>query len=215
MTSANDKVAQSRNRRFVMPEYNESKVMREVHLYCMSAEVYESAGRYLSITYGMVNIPQGTAFLAESSGRIVHLALTEDNEKELEYFRSRWSLSRLRESPKRCQQLADDIFDSNATDGPRVLLLGNCLETRVWKELTHIPEGTVVTYKDIAERIDKSDSEKVVANAIVENPVAYLIPCHRVVRAHGTLGTYRWGEASKRHLLEAEGCDLAQLGLAI
>jgi len=182
----------------------------------MSAGVYESSGKYLSVSYSMVDTLQGKAFIAESGGRVVHLALTDNKDKEFEYFQSRWNLSKITESPSRCQRLADNILNARANaPEARVLLLGSPFEISVWKELSHIPEGTVVTYSDIAERIGKKESHRLVANAVVENPVAYLIPCHRVVRENGTLGTYRLGQESKRHLLEAEGCDLAQLGLAV
>lgn len=190
--------------------------MREVHLYSMSTGVYESSGKYLPTNYGMVDIPYGKVFFAESCGRVVHLALTEDSEKELEYFKSRWRQTKPTHNPDLCQRLANSIFDdSKKTTQARVLILGNDFQLSVWKELSHIPEGTVVSYSDIAERVGKPHSARFVANAVVENPVAYLIPCHRVVRANGTLGSYRWGQESKRNLLEAEGCDLTQLGLAI
>lgn len=190
--------------------------MREVHLYSMSTGVYESSGKYLPINYGMVDIPYGNAFFAESCGRVVHLALTDNMEKELAYFQSRWHLARPSHNPERCQRLANSIFDSEKPDvKARLLLLGSEFQLAVWAELSHIPEGTVASYSDIAERIGKPHSARFVAAAVGENPVAYLVPCHRVVRANGTLGSYRWGAESKRSLLEAEGCDLSQLGLAV
>lgn len=190
--------------------------MREIHLYSMSTGVYEGSGKYLPINYGMVEIPYGKVFFAESCGRIVHLALTDNMEKELKYFQSRWRLARPNHNPDHCQRLADAIFKSDKVETQvRLLLLGNDFQIAVWTELARIPEGTVVSYTDIAERIGKPHSARFVANAVVENPVAYLIPCHRVVRANGTLGAYRWGAESKRNLLESEGCDLSQLGVAV
>lgn len=190
--------------------------MLEVHLYSMSTGVYENSGRYLPINFGIVEIPYGKAFLAESCGRVVHLAPTEDPEKELAYFKNRWHSSKPVENIARCQRLADAIFNNPQKDPKaRVLLLGSDFQLAVWKELSHIPQGTVASYSDIAERIGKPNAARFVANAVAENPIAHLIPCHRVVRANGTLGSYRWGEESKRSLLEAEGCDLNQLGLAV
>lgn len=189
--------------------------MREVHLYSMSTGVYESSGKYLPISYGMVEIPYGRVFFAESCGRVVHLALTDDKDTELEYFKSRWRLARPTHNPDHCQRLADSIFDSKQDTKARLLILGNEFQLSVWAELTHIPEGSVATYSEIAERIGKPHSARFVANAVVENPVAYLIPCHRVVRANGTLGAYRWGAESKRNLLVSEGHDLNHLGLAV
>lgn len=190
--------------------------MIEVHLYSMSVGVYESSGRYLPINFGVVDIPYGSAFLAESCGRVIHLAPTEDADKELEYFKSRWQHSKPVENRAHCQKLTDSIFNSSQKETKaRVLLMGTDFQLAVWNALSHIRHGTVASYSDIAERVGKPNSARFVANAVVENPVAHLIPCHRVVRANGTLGTYRWGEESKRSLLEAEGCDLNQLGLAV
>ena len=190
--------------------------MREIHLYSMSTGVYEGSGKYLQVNYAMVETPHGNVFFAESCDRIVHLALTDDMEKELEYFQSRWSLTKPNYNLSLCQRLADSIFKSDKKENDvRLLLLGNDFQISVWTELTRIPEGTVVSYSEIAERIGRPNTARFVANAVVENPVAYLIPCHRVVRANGTLGTYRCGEESKRNLLESEGCDLSQLSLVV
>lgn len=190
--------------------------MREVHLYSMSTGVYESSGKYLPINYGMVDIPHGKAFFAESCGRVVHLALTDDEEKELAYFQSRWNLAQPSHNPEHCQRLADSIFDTEKRHNHvRLLLLGTEFQLSVWGQISHIQEGTVASYSDIAERIGKPLAARFVAAAVGENPIAYLIPCHRVVRANGTLGAYRWGVESKRNLLESEGCDLSRLGLAV
>jgi len=72
----------------------------------------------------------------------------------------------------------------------------------------------VSTYKDIAEHINCPDSVRAVANAIGDNPIAYLVPCHRVVRTDGSLGGYRWGLESKRQFLTLEGIDLSQIKAA-
>ena len=190
--------------------------MREVHLYSMSTGVYESSGKYLPINYGMVDIPYGKVFFAESCDRVVHLSLTDDLDTELNCFQSRWHLAPPTHNPDHCQRLADSIFeDSKWGNQARLLLMGNEFQLAVWNEVARIPKGTVASYSDIAERIGRPLSARFVANAVVENPVAYLVPCHRVVRVNGTLGAYRWGEESKRSLLEAEGCDLNQFGVAV
>ncbi len=82
---------------------------------------------------------------------------------------------------------------------------GTAFQERVWQALRAIPAGTTSSYKDIAERIGQPKATRAVAQACAANPAAIVIPCHRVVRADGGLSGYRWGEARKRKLLEAEG----------
>lgn len=190
--------------------------MREIHLYSMSTGVYEGSGKCLPINYGMVNIPYGEIFIAETSGRVVHLSLTDDFDNELKRFKSRWYLSSTSHQPDQCQRLADSIFAEDTEYAQaRLLLMGNDLQCAVWSEVARIPKGSVASYSDIAERIGKPDSERFVANIVVDNPVAYLVPCHRVVRHNGTLGSYRWGQESKRKLLKAEGCNPSHLDIAV
>ena len=82
---------------------------------------------------------------------------------------------------------------------------GTAFQERVWRALREIPVGTTASYADIAAQIGKPKATRAVAQACAANPTAVVIPCHRVVRADGGLSGYRWGEARKRKLLEAEG----------
>lgn len=189
--------------------------MPEIHLYSMSSGVYEDAGKCLPTSYSMVDTPHGRAFFAESCGRVIYLSLTEDKESALADFKKRWHLSKPNLQIDHCQRMADKIF---SCDDPfacaRLLVMGTDFQISVWEALTHIKQGTVNTYKDIAEQIDHPEAVRAVANAIGDNPIAYLIPCHRVIRTDGSLGGYRWGLESKRNFLAAEGFDLSQLSAA-
>jgi len=91
---------------------------------------------------------------------------------------------------------------------------GTDFQQSVWRVLLGIPLGQQVTYKEIATRIDQPNASRAVGSAIAANPIALLIPCHRVVPAVGGTGNYRWGAERKLALLEAEqveGADLHQL----
>jgi AraC family transcriptional regulator of adaptative response/methylated-DNA-[protein]-cysteine methyltransferase len=83
-------------------------------------------------------------------------------------------------------------------------VLGTAFQRKVWTELRSITRGEQKTYADIAKAIGQPDSFRAVANACAANPVALVVPCHRVVRTAGGLGGYRWGETRKQRLLEAE-----------
>jgi AraC family transcriptional regulator of adaptative response/methylated-DNA-[protein]-cysteine methyltransferase len=80
-------------------------------------------------------------------------------------------------------------------------------QRRVWEALRRIPYGTTRSYAEIARAIGKPSATRAVARACATNPAALVIPCHRVVRADGGLGGYRWGVARKRALLEQERAD--------
>lgn len=189
--------------------------MPEIHLYSMSNGVYEEVGRALPVSYAMVDTPQGKAFFVESCERIVYLSLTEDKDTTLTEFQKRWDQTKPRYRPEHCQRIADSIFNTDDPDScARLLVLGSDFQIKVWEQLTHIQEGTVTTYKDIAEKIGYPDAVLDVANAIAENPIAYLIPCHRAVHTDGSIGAYRWGVESKRNFLTAEGFDLSRLSAA-
>jgi O-6-methylguanine DNA methyltransferase len=75
---------------------------------------------------------------------------------------------------------------------------------RVWEELRAIPYGSTRSYSEIAQRIGQPDASRAVAQACANNPVAIVIPCHRVVRANGNIGGYRWGAERKERLLAQE-----------
>lgn len=85
-----------------------------------------------------------------------------------------------------------------------VVVPGTALQLAVWRALLEIPEGAVVTYTQLAVRCGRPTASRAVANAVGANPVAWLIPCHRVIRATGALGGYRWGLARKAALLARE-----------
>jgi AraC family transcriptional regulator of adaptative response/methylated-DNA-[protein]-cysteine methyltransferase len=85
-------------------------------------------------------------------------------------------------------------------------------QRRVWQELQQIPFGETRTYAEVARRIGTPTATRAVAQACATNPVALVIPCHRVVRENGDLGGYRWGVDRKRSLLKNESADLQKLG---
>ncbi len=84
---------------------------------------------------------------------------------------------------------------------------GTAFQRRVWNALTEIPPGSTLSYGAIAERLGVVGGARAVAGACASNPLAVIIPCHRVVRADGELGGYRWGIERKRALLEREDED--------
>lgn len=93
----------------------------------------------------------------------------------------------------------------NFTTARNMSLSGTAFQRKVWQALLEIPPGTTETYQQVAERIGDPKAVRPLANAVAANPIAVIIPCHRVVRSDGKVGGYRWGEDVKRKLLDREG----------
>jgi AraC family transcriptional regulator of adaptative response/methylated-DNA-[protein]-cysteine methyltransferase len=103
------------------------------------------------------------------------------------------------------------MFGSAAgrTEPITLLLKGTNFQIKVWRALLQIPPGTAATYGALAEAIDQPTAARAVANAVGKNPIAYLIPCHRVLRESGDFGGYRWGGARKQAIFGWEAARAA------
>lgn len=85
-----------------------------------------------------------------------------------------------------------------------IYIKGTDFQFRVWHALLEIPRGNLVSYQWIADKVRSPKAVRAVGNAIGSNPIAYLIPCHRVIRSSGQLGGYRWGLHAKLNMIKAE-----------
>ncbi len=103
---------------------------------------------------------------------------------------------------EKATELIDMIFEKGIY--PKIVLQGTDFQIKVWQELSKIPKGETITYAELAARIGKPKAARAVGNAVGANPIAYLVPCHRVVRTDKTLGGYRWGIEVKKKILEKE-----------
>ena len=88
---------------------------------------------------------------------------------------------------------------------PAILLLGTRFQLRVWEKLLEVQEGETLSYSDLAESVGKPTAVRAVSNAVAGNPVAYLVPCHRIIGKTGHLHGYRWGIDIKKTMLKLEG----------
>jgi AraC family transcriptional regulator, regulatory protein of adaptative response / methylated-DNA-[protein]-cysteine methyltransferase len=89
----------------------------------------------------------------------------------------------------------------------KLVLEGTDFQTSVWKALLRIPLGKCVSYSNVAAMINRPSAVRAVASAIAKNPIAVLVPCHRVIKSSGDIGEYRWGRARKKAILDWEKCD--------
>lgn len=173
---------------------------------------FKTGGQGLEIRWGLAPSPFGPAFIAQCDRGIVALEFPgwSDTEKPLALLKARWPGSRICESPKETQDLALRIFAGAAPERPLHLhLRGTNFRIKVWQALLRIPAAHLVSYGDLARGIGKPTGSRAVGQAVGANPIAWLIPCHRVIQASGKLGNYHWGLARKRAMINWEQAQRA------
>ena len=171
----------------------------------MTPGEFKSQGAGLEISYGFSDSPFGDCLLAITKRGICYLGFViGDNRSEaLDQLVEAWPKAVFTESPRPISSMVKSIFRIGQTKNTRPFnlhLKGTNFQINVWKALLRIPEGWVVSYQDIASYIGHPRAFRAVANAIAINPVAYLIPCHRVIAKSGRIYQYRWGSARKKAL---------------
>jgi AraC family transcriptional regulator of adaptative response/methylated-DNA-[protein]-cysteine methyltransferase len=179
---------------------------------------YKAGGRGLDIRAGFHATPFGECLLATTSRGVCGLSFdTAGRDTLLADLEDRWPGARVLIDDGATAPVAERIFGRFDGDGwtrdplasarPAplpVLVRGTNFQVRVWEALLRIPAGSVATYESIADQVCTPAATRAVGNAVGRNPVAYLIPCHRVIRKTGVFGNYRWGAERKVAMLMAE-----------
>jgi AraC family transcriptional regulator of adaptative response/methylated-DNA-[protein]-cysteine methyltransferase len=165
-------------------------------------------GEGLLIHHGVHETRFGPAFIASTTRGVCHLRFIEakNAEQEVRALRSAWPHAELMEDTESTGELAGQLF---LPPGARqmalpLLVRGTNFQVKVWEALLRVPHGQVTTYGRIAEAIGAPRASRAVGGAVGANPIAWLIPCHRVIREEGILGNYRWGAPRKAALLAWE-----------
>lgn len=168
---------------------------------------YKERGTGLTVDYGFVATPFGDGFLALTARGVCGLAFVGDGGRDavLEDYRSRFPGARFQKRADAATRTARRIFHPRRPSERLILdLRGSNFQIKVWEALLRIPAGVLVSYGDVAAAIGQPSATRAVASAVARNPVSYLIPCHRVIRASGALGEYHWGAARKRTIVAWE-----------
>jgi AraC family transcriptional regulator of adaptative response/methylated-DNA-[protein]-cysteine methyltransferase len=173
---------------------------------------YKSGGEGLEIRYGYHSTPFGECLIAVTGRGVCGLSFVPPRGRvpALESLAKEWRNAQIAEDAAGTKRMVQRIFSGSglgerAAEGPLPLLLrGTNFQLKVWEALLAIPAGSVTTYEAIARRIGSPGSARAVGTAVGRNPIAYLIPCHRVIRGTGELGGYRWGTGRKRLILAWE-----------
>jgi AraC family transcriptional regulator of adaptative response/methylated-DNA-[protein]-cysteine methyltransferase len=178
----------------------------------MTPGEFKRMGAGLKINYGFSYSPFGECLLAITDRGICHLGFVGGDKRSeaFDQLHQAWPGAMFVENQTRISSIADRIFSLDHTIDSRPFhlhLKGTNFQVNVWRALLTIPVGRVVSYQDIAAYIGRPKAFRAVANAIAINPVAYLIPCHRVIAKSGRIHQYRWGSSRKRAIIgwEAAG----------
>lgn len=164
----------------------------------------KGGGRDVQLTYGFSDTPFGRALLAMSPRGLSHLAFIEPGGERhaRAALADAWPNAALTEDPQAVADLVGRIFGQSAGAAPlRLLVRGTNFQLKVWRALLELGARGPVSYSELARTIGMADSARAVANAVGANPVAWLIPCHNVLRKDGSLGGYRYGTERKRAML--------------
>jgi AraC family transcriptional regulator, regulatory protein of adaptative response / methylated-DNA-[protein]-cysteine methyltransferase len=172
----------------------------------MSPGEWKAGGEGVTLAYGFHPSPFGDALVIATERGLAGLAFADPDEKTraLADMQHRWPRAQFREDAARTAGLARRIFDPVQwrEDRPlRIMMIGTDFEVRVWETLLKIPLGRVTTYSDIAARIEAPKAARAVGAAVGKNPIAFVVPCHRVVGKSGGLTGYHWGLTRKRAML--------------
>ena len=170
----------------------------------MTPGEYARHGEGLSIVWGWFDSPFGEALAMGTERGLCGLAFAAEAGREATFadMRGRWPAARFRED---AEALAPWVRAAFGGGGEVPLqLIGAPFQIKVWEALLAVPAGEVTTYSEIAARIGRPKAVRAVGTAVGRNPLAWLIPCHRVLRRDGALGGYHWGLPLKRAMLAWE-----------
>ena len=169
---------------------------------------YKSRGAGVTIRYGLHASPFGKCLIAVTERGICHLAFVQTSEGDaIDHLVAGWKQARMIEDYRSTAALVEPIFDlRNSGRGKplNVHLRGTNFQLKVWEALLQVPAGAVTTYEGIASSIGRPGATRAVGTAVGHNPIAVLIPCHRVIRKVGEFGNYRYGSSRKKALLARE-----------
>lgn len=160
-------------------------------------------GEGLTIRWGVGPTPFGPAFVAATARGVHRLEFLEESAGAvLRALATEWPRAELREDRRGTADLLGRIFAPRGRPLPLHLWVrGTNFQVQVWQALLRVPAGRLVSYGDLARFVEAPRAVRAVGSALAANPVAYAIPCHRVLRREGALGGYRWSEPRKLALI--------------
>jgi AraC family transcriptional regulator of adaptative response/methylated-DNA-[protein]-cysteine methyltransferase len=169
----------------------------------MTPGEYKNGGENLSINYSYAESPFGNMLVASTAKGICYMAFADNETQALNDLQKHFPNAQLRQMVDMIQQNALYIFthDWSKLNKIKLHLKGTDFQLKVWETLLKIPMGRLSTYGDIAKQLNISGASRAVGTAVGSNPVAFLIPCHRVIQSTGIVGGYHWGNTRKTAMI--------------
>ena len=160
----------------------------------------------LQLHYSFIQTPFGEIWVASTEKSVCLIWFTDDRNETITELSKRFPGASIENKE---EDLHKDILhyfypDNNKWPKINLQVQGSPFQLKVWKVLLQIPFGQVTNYKNIADQIEQPNASRAVGTAIGKNPIAYLIPCHRVVQTNGQLGGYMWGINRKSAIIKWE-----------
>ena len=171
---------------------------------------YRQAGSGIRIEYGIQSTPFGECLIGVTERGVCWLSFISsdsDAESSIDEMRASWPNSVFQANAEATKEIAGHIFGRMQGQRLHLYVKGTNFQVKVWEAFLRIPAGALTTYEDIARSIGHPRAMQAVGSAVGANTIAYLIPCHRVIRKDGILGEYRWSAARKRSII---GWELAR-----
>lgn len=178
-----------------------------VNIEGMTPAEYKNGGKNLHINYSFAESPFGSLMIASTPKGVCYMAFEDHEERALNDLIVKFPQAVFQRRSDQLQQNALSIFqnDRNRLGEIKLHLKGTDFQLKVWESLLKIPMGGLSTYGHVAEQIGNPNASRAVGTAIGSNPVAFLIPCHRIIRSSGTFGGYMWGTTRKAAIIGWEG----------
>lgn len=169
----------------------------------MTPGEFKNGGQDLSINYSFAESPFGNILVASTPKGICHIAFADNEQDALQQLTVGFPNARYQQMVDRIQQNALHIFtrDWNELAEIKLHLKGTDFQIKVWEALLRIPMGQLTTYGKLAKNLNTPKASRAVGTAVGDNPVAFLIPCHRVIQSTGAIGQYHWGTTRKAAII--------------
>lgn len=178
---------------------------------------YKRGGEGLAISYGVHPSPFGMAVAMATNRGLCGLAFADTPDAVnpvKEELMARWPNASYISSPDRTGPIVTQIFSParwSEEDPVKIILIGTDFEVRVWRTLLDLPMGSATSYAAVADKVCTPAAARAVGRAVGHNPIAFVVPCHRVLRKDGNLGGYHWGLTRKKAIIGWEAAQLKKL----
>jgi len=177
----------------------------------MTPGEFKNGGEALSINYSFAESPFGKILVASTVKGICYMAFADDETKTFAELKKLYPNAAYHQVVDMIQQNALYIFtkDWNKLNEIKLHVKGSGFQLKVWEALLKVPVGQLTTYGSLAAQLDKPLASRAVGTAVGDNPVAFIIPCHRVIQSTGAFGNYHWGSTRKTAMIGWEAAKVA------